>query len=382
MVSFTLGRPAAIKDEDIDVCLPSVCDDNDFGPGKPVPPAQSGDNQASPFLHLVRIRRISGQILSAFYRVRQLHEFTREELCHIRHQLLQEVKSWNEDTAHVRMTNHPPSDGSFTSCFLTKEWYTAVFNNAVLLLYRPSPSFPHSASSPSQINEEGNLLQLWSAAKGSITAYADLHNKRRLNYSWITLHGVFIAGLTYIYCIGRALKDPYRTTPLPDYLEIINDTRTCSNVLVAICERWNIVRRSCEMFNQLSNAVIRDAVNDANRNHSLSSQVKDFSTTTEAPIESQNSFDVPQGNNGTTSTAMTLDQDESSANMVGDAGLNDQLYIPDNFEHFLETFDGVSTHGFQAYQGDITNGFPQDWPLDASFANQQGSGLQTQHEIW
>jgi hypothetical protein len=100
------------------------------------------------------------------------------------------------------------------------------------------------------------------------------YTRRLLNYSWITLHGVFIAGLAYVYCVGRALTDPTGTLLVPDYLEIINDTRACSNMLVAISERWNAIRRSCELFNSLSNAVIRDAVNATLRvsNESTSGQ--------------------------------------------------------------------------------------------------------------
>jgi hypothetical protein len=43
-------------------------------------------------------------------------------------------------------------------------------------------------------------------------------------------------------------------------IEIVNDTRACSNVLVAVSERWNALRSCHEVFDKLSDAVLSDAI--------------------------------------------------------------------------------------------------------------------------
>lgn len=47
---------------------------------------------------------------------------------------------------------------------------------------------------------------------------------------------------------------------VPNYIEIINVTRMCSNILVAITERWVVARGSCDVFDRLSSAIISDAI--------------------------------------------------------------------------------------------------------------------------
>lgn len=362
VVSFTLGRPTAIKDEDINVSLPSHLDDSQFGPEKPLVPDQCGGSALSPFIHLIRIRRLSGEILSALYVAKQNINLSLDEKRKLRQNFHMQVNAWRDASERLNLTSVPEQhDGSYVSCFLTPDWYTAVYNNAILLLYRPSPMFPHPTNSLAQNSEEQNLLYLFNAAKNTINAYAELHRQRRFNYSWITLHGVFIAGLAYVYCVGRALKYPTPSFPIPDYLEIINDTRTCSNMLVAICERWNVVRRSCELFNKLSTAVIRDAVNAATRQH-ISRPVENMSVT--RPRENmQAASTFRQG--GMLSPADTRNGFNDINMAMDHIPMADHFFIADEFRQFSETFDTVGP-GDQAFQSELIMGFSQDWSFDDS----------------
>ncbi|KAF2498488.1 hypothetical protein BU16DRAFT_579601 [Lophium mytilinum] len=375
VVSFTLGRPAAIKDEDIDVSLPAYFDDSEFGPGRPLPQQLATGLRSSPFLHLIRIRRLSGEILVAFYAARQNPNLSYDEKRKLRQKLHEQVVKWKDDTVHLNLVAKPEHNGSFKSCFLSEEWYTAVFNNAMLLLYRPSPSFPHPTNSANQSNEEGDLLHLFTAAKSTINAYAELHSKRRLNYSWITLHGVFLAGLAYVYCVGRALKDPTPLLPVPAYLEIIDDTRACSNVLVAICERWNVVRRSCELFNRLSNAVIRDAVNDAAKQHHRTFTQTYTPDQSSRPVQSQAT--PTQGSAQQHSTAPSNFNDFGMA--MDQIPMGDHFFVADEFRQYSETFDGMFSDD-QTFPSELVTGFSQDWPFDDTFVQQPTYGMPMQHE--
>ncbi|KAI5268803.1 hypothetical protein E4T47_07585 [Aureobasidium subglaciale] len=109
-------------------------------------------------------------------------------------------------------------------------------------------------------------VHIFDSAKQSITIYASLHKSRKINYSWITLQSVFLAGLSYVYACGRHYRSRWRnpTEPSlqkdPSTIEVVNDTRACSNVLVAVSERWNALRNCHEVFDKLSDAVLSDAI--------------------------------------------------------------------------------------------------------------------------
>ncbi|KAJ4244007.1 hypothetical protein NW762_014620 [Fusarium torreyae] len=254
IVSSTLGRPLAIRDAEVDVSLPRPLDsDESIG-------AIPSSVHFSPFVHLIGIRRITGQILSQFYNSRHGMDVPLEEKMRVRQRFYEEIVAWKEDTKQLSLHQNP-SDNGFVSSFWSEEWYTAVYSNALLLLYRPSPYLPYPTMTPDLGDNSSELIRLLRAAGASIESYGSLHRKRRLNYSWITLHGVFLAGLAYVYSVGRILRDPAHRHTAPDTFSVIDITRGCSNVLVAICERWNVSRRSCALFDNLSNAVIRDSLN-------------------------------------------------------------------------------------------------------------------------
>lgn len=265
IVSSTLGRPVILRDEEIDVPLPSHLDDDQFNLSQPLPPSEPslhGDvgEQTSPFLHLIRIRRLSGQILSLFYNNRRCADVPVEEKRLVRRRFSREIRAWRDDTRHLNL-HKVRGERNGLSSFTSPEWYEAVYNNAILLLYRPSPYLPQPTTVLFAEDGEPDLVVLLNAAEGSIKAYSELHKKRQLNYSWTTLHGVFLAGLTYIYCIERILRGQRGRGLASDVFNIIETTRACSNILVAICERWNATRRSCELFDKLTNVIIREALN-------------------------------------------------------------------------------------------------------------------------
>jgi len=266
MVSQTLARPVAIRDEDIDVPLPSNIDDGHFGPDTPEIISHSS---MSPFQQLIRIRRLSGQISQSLHINVALKSMSAAEKSNIRRSLRSEIEAWREDVQALGLSERT-TEGAPAPTFLSTSWYEVLFHNAVLLLYRPSPMFPNPGSirRGDAEHEEGELQHLLLSAKASIRNYAELLRNRRLNYSWITLYAVFMAGLAYVYGVGRSTKQlrQGRQVQVPHYLEVIENTRSCSNILVAICERWNDARGSCEIFDQLSNAVIQEAVKVSNLN--------------------------------------------------------------------------------------------------------------------
>ncbi|KAJ9144946.1 C6 zinc finger domain containing protein [Pleurostoma richardsiae] len=389
VVSFTLGRPVAIRDEEMDVPLPSHLDDDYFGQDRPIVAEPQGSNDStrktSPFLHLIRIRRMSGQILGLFYNSRHLADVPLEEKRRIRRQFEDKINTWRNDTNDLCLTQ-AMAGHNYVSSFVSPEWYNAVYSNAILLLYRPSPYLPHPAMIADQEGGEPDLLKLLHAAKNSIISYSELHRKRRLNYSWITLHGVFIAGLAFIYCVGRILRDPGMRGVIPDFVTIVDVTRACSNVLVAICERWNVSRRSSELFNNLSNAVIRDALNatvrqdKGGRGGRPGSNMPSSRATTGGGSLSPGVSRQQQGHQGAGTQHYGSSVD---VGLLGSMPQLDDILVMDEFRQYAGSFDMANqTDG--SYPSELVSGFLQDWPFDVPFDAAGGfdSSVQGMSQTW
>lgn len=71
-------------------------------------------------------------------------------------------------------------------------------------------------------------------------------------------------------------------------MEIVNDTRACSNVLVAVLERCNAPKNCYEVFDRLSDAVLADAVELYT--HSPAVPRRDMPVTTSAEMPSPQNY--------------------------------------------------------------------------------------------
>ncbi|KAH0832637.1 putative Fungal specific transcription factor [Fonsecaea pedrosoi] len=273
IVSITLGRPVSIDDDVIDVPLPlHILDEDYFGPnGLESGRAIHGTSRkplTSPFLHLVRIRKLLGAISGALMSAKNAARSIEEKL-QIRSNLHQELVRWREDIPSSEMLGEMCTSRSPVSRFLTNDWYHVLYHNAILILHGPSPMFPGDLGSADAPGE--NTLLLLRSAKAVINLNSKLHRHRQLDYSWITLKAIFLGGITYIYAIGALLKKWKASlqkrsvshkdmTFVPATIDIIADVRACSNILLAVSERRPAARTFCEVFERLSNAVIGDSI--------------------------------------------------------------------------------------------------------------------------
>lgn len=220
------------------------------------------------FVHIVRYRILCGKILAALHSgIQTPHVPDEAAAVASRDRFASELDEWRQQTATlclpaVDLSSAIPGD---RSSFRAHEWYELLYHNAVLMLYRPSPALPGAG-----FKVPTPIQTIFSAAKQAITLYAHLHRSRRINYTWITLHAVFMAGLSYVYAVGRhfrakrsGLNDRQGISMLsadPSIIEVVNETRACSNVLVAVSERWSGSRNTHEVFHRLSDAVLVDAI--------------------------------------------------------------------------------------------------------------------------
>ena len=280
ITSLALGRPLAIQLEDIDVDFPE-CNPpsgNDHDPQENTPSSATyGTPQwsaaTSIFVHIVKYRLICGKILNTLHRSSKhapppgssggpasYHE--------MREKLEQELREWHAQTGTLKLDRQGASAASpeNSSSFRCDEWYQLLFHNGILMLFRPSPVL---CDAP---RKSAVLQRIYDSARETIRLYAELHRSKKMNYSWVTMQYVFMAGLSYIY----ALRNHIQSTPAsserwdeptrsrlqttPTITQVVSSTRACSRVLVAVSERWDPARNCSDLFDRLSDAVISDIV--------------------------------------------------------------------------------------------------------------------------
>ncbi|KAF5538373.1 DUF1446 domain-containing protein [Fusarium mexicanum] len=264
VTSLALGRPLALQLEDIDVDLPPSSTADQLPEGSsPLSSAPYGTPQyraaTSVFVHIVRYRLICGKIINALHRSAKHVTFPNTSYEEMRTALARELQEWHTETANLPLvksdTAASPASGS---SFRSEEWYRLLYHNGMLMLFRPSPCLNDAA-----VNSLA-LQNIYDSAREAISLYASLHRSRKLNYSWITMHTVFLAGLSYIFALRHHFSgsEPQRarlhTTPTIN--QVVNDTRACSKVLVAVSERWDLARNCSDLFDRLSDAVVADVV--------------------------------------------------------------------------------------------------------------------------
>lgn len=257
ITSNILGRPSAIRNEDFDHCCPEQ------DPSLAVLDRAS-ERESKPFVfpHIVRYRLLCGRIMTTLHRSRP-DDMSHAEALHLRQRLCTDLEQWHQETSRLGLRDGTSTLAQGGSCYLSEDWFKLLFANAMLMLWRP-------ANLLSGIVGEGISLQrIFDSSKSAILLYSTLHKTRYINYSWVTLQGVFMAGLSYIYAVSRQFRGSHqlsgaqntsRLAQDPSISEVISDTRACSNVLVAVSDRWNLPRYCHEVFDRLSDAVLADAV--------------------------------------------------------------------------------------------------------------------------
>ncbi|KAE8340533.1 hypothetical protein BDV24DRAFT_151889 [Aspergillus arachidicola] len=268
IVSITLGRPLAIHLQDVEVALPDPSLDTAFDRDNINLRRQSSSSfsRTALFVHIVRYRIICGDILSALHNTSGRTQSDAASTLVARDKLANDLAQWHHETAALALPEIDLSSPLLgdQSSYRAREWYELLYYNALLMLYRPSPALPFSSR-----QDAGVLQSIFVAAKQSITLYSLLHRSRRINYTWITLHSVFMAGLSYVYAVGRHFRASKRRAPGstssllqsdPTIIEIVHDSRACSNVLVGISERWNVTKHCHDVFNRLTDAMLADTI--------------------------------------------------------------------------------------------------------------------------
>ncbi|KAA8897252.1 hypothetical protein TRICI_006767 [Trichomonascus ciferrii] len=204
VVSTTLGRPLAIRDQDIDTNYFSVV----------------GQPYLEVTLHILKLRQIAGQILENVYTIKTASSATDQTrhstVNHLHHQLVE----WR------RTMPFPLNESQFSLVpHLTTAWFDLNYYNLVIMLFRPSPLWP--------MPPQENIRLVADAAAMALQQFSNLCRQQKLSFNWLNLISVFTAGLTLVFI---TTQPDWQTNYLPAR-EVINDLKVCRDLLTKFAQR-------------------------------------------------------------------------------------------------------------------------------------------------
>jgi hypothetical protein len=134
-----------------------------------------------------------------------------------------------------------PQQEDALSFFITPDFYKINYNYAVLQLYRIH--ITDSKGAPDDM-----FLKCLRAAKSSCHSFRRQFFGKQLTYTWAAVHELFLAGITYIYCLW--MSPAARAVSRQD--EASSTCTDCTMILVILAERWKEVAPFRDVFEALA----------------------------------------------------------------------------------------------------------------------------------
>ncbi|KAF1346519.1 fungal-specific transcription factor domain-containing protein [Delphinella strobiligena] len=233
-VSVNLGRPSAIRDADITVELPLQLTDDEllsYPSLLSLPlsrPARHDDT--STLIHIIKARKLQSRIQDIFYPGDASAAATTDLEWH-RDTIRTELDDW---IANVPRFAHP-----IAVTYQSTEWFQIVYSHSLILLYRPLPASPTTTLPALQICAD--------AAISFINSYSSLYAKNKITYTWLALHGLFMASVTMLYTIWVSPQIRRSTTKAV----IKTNVTSCLALFQVMRDFWPLAARCHEVIDCL-----------------------------------------------------------------------------------------------------------------------------------
>ncbi|CDM36875.1 transcriptional regulator family: Fungal Specific TF [Penicillium roqueforti] len=264
VAAFTLGRPMGIPDELIDAELPMDIEDENITPSGLLANPRATGNQVPTImtgtLHVIKLRKLWAKFHATLYSPQLQYASTGSQFATV-DTLRQELEEWHASApTHLDYSSSHP-----LSVFASNEWFQIAYNHSILILYRShitrilgerQGSGPNESNSTDFIEEEEDLQRAFEncsrCAREICVLYRRLYQKSSVQFTWGSLHILFLGGLTYLYCLWRSWRIRQQTKQS----EILKTCMACTTVLVIIAERWNLATSYRDIFETLSEKTI------------------------------------------------------------------------------------------------------------------------------
>jgi len=187
-------------------------------------------------LHQFRIRCIWARIYASLY-TNAASETHSQETYQAQVQLLRrELDDWMAATPP-----EPRRSRVSLTVFASMEDYKVTYNETILLLYRGNLT--------NSTNIQDNVfLECMQAASSICQSCKRLYIGKPINYTWSTLHVLFLAGMTYLHCLwtSTACRAAVRLD------SVSNVFTSCTMLLAIMAERWEAAAPYRNLFEALS----------------------------------------------------------------------------------------------------------------------------------
>lgn len=250
-VCVYLGRPVGIPEHCIRTPFPSELDDaliidSSFG----VPPEgvvdYSREKSTSPSYKTVSL---------AFFKIRRLQTEIQQVLhdCAAIGRQYSSIDEWRTSMA-IKLENwhnECPKAKKRMNCEFNYAFIDLNYHQTRLLLFGLCPAYtsPPTIEAYKIIAESGEQV---------IKNYHSLFHKRCINYSWVAVHNLFMAGTSYLYALYHSPHVRGETT----ISEIDFNTRACTDVLTSLIPRCDAAASCRDTFELLTAAILKLCVNE------------------------------------------------------------------------------------------------------------------------
>ncbi|KAH7397706.1 fungal-specific transcription factor domain-containing protein [Cadophora sp. MPI-SDFR-AT-0126] len=231
-----MGRPIGLRDEACDLRLPVDVDDDGLLDQYPIPRSDSSPpTSTTNAIHLIKLTQLNSEIKYIANSIsRSTPAYTYPQI--------PDVLQWQTDIlSRLRRWAAEIPQFSQTQTQLSKIKY----HEMVMLLLRPSPAIPNPSHE--------SLYTCNESAIATIRTFDQLYRGDLLVFTWQTLHSIFLATVTMLYCTW-SVPSVTRDTSVET---LMMDLNTSSSVLSALAEHFVDARRGRNILDELSSVTIR-----------------------------------------------------------------------------------------------------------------------------
>ncbi|KAH7126515.1 fungal-specific transcription factor domain-containing protein [Dactylonectria estremocensis] len=238
--SVNLGLPLSLPIQEVDTEFPLDINDSsiteDGMNGLPRQSSSDPITTTSHALHQFRVRCIWARIYESLYSNTASERHDRQSYLAQVQKLRKELDDWLAETPP-----EPRRPSIPITVFARLEDYKATYNESLLFLYRGQLTDKEKV-------QDDVFLECMQAASDICQSCKRLYIGKPINYTWSTLHVIFLAGLTNLHCLwtSTAVRQAVRID------SVSNTFTTCTMLLAIMAERWEGAAPYRDLFEALA----------------------------------------------------------------------------------------------------------------------------------